>query len=95
MAGLSELNREFRPKCPTCGSSIDLREYWNTLFDRILGLLAAGERVCISGFGSFEAKPYGGWTIKGLDGEEKKVTPRQIIRFYASALAKKRINKQA
>lgn len=93
MAGLDELNRDFHPKCPSCHTALDLREYWKALFAKILELLNSGERVRIAGFGSFEAKPFGGWTIKGLNGEPKPVRKRRVIRFYASNKAKELINK--
>lgn len=92
MAGLDEMNREFRPKCPHCHAAIDLREYWKALFQTMLRRLSDGERVRITGFGAFEAKPYGGWNIKGLDGKKKAVPKGRVIRFYASGKAKKAIN---
>lgn len=94
MAGLDVMNREFRPKCPHCHASLDLREYWKALFQTMLRRITSGERVRITGFGSFEAKPYGGWKIKGLDGTEKDVPKSRVIRFYSSDKAKKTLNRK-
>lgn len=92
MAGLYNLNKDFKPKCPHCYQSIDLKEYWKVLFQTIIDRLDKGERVTLPGFGAFEAKPYGGWDIKGIDGQNRKVPKGRVIRFYASAKAKKIIN---
>lgn len=92
MSGMDELNRELKPKCPHCNASLDLRDYWKAMFSIILERLAAGERIRITNFGSFEAKAFGGWKIKGLDGKEKEVRIGRVIRFYASEKAKKLIN---
>lgn len=92
MAGLDELNREFKPKCPSCNAALDLRDYWKAMFAAILRRLALGERIRITNFGSFEAKPFGGWTIKGLDGKDTLVPRGRVIRFYASGKAKQMVN---
>jgi len=91
MTGFNEIMREVRTKCPKCASALDLEEVGQEVFRRILDHLKAGERVQISGFGTFTAKPMKEREIFGF-GEKKKMEARLVLRFKASEQAKAHLN---
>jgi nucleoid DNA-binding protein len=91
MTGFNEIAREVRTKCPRCSSALDLQEVGQELFKRILEHVKAGERVQISGFGTFTAKPMKEREIFGF-GETKTMEARLVLRFKASEQAKAFIN---
>lgn len=93
MAGLSEIVQDMRPKCSHCHKAIDLSEFANEMFQRILKTIATGDRVFVAHFGTFTAKYVAGRVIQSF-GTEKQIAGRNVIRFRAAAHAKRVINEK-
>ena len=95
MAGIDEISKEFNPRCPHCHGALSMREYVKELFSLILARLSKGERVQVSGFGSFNVTTVKARKIPSLDGTIKDIPPRKVIRFRASQKAKTEVNSES
>lgn len=93
MAGINDILEEMRAKCQKCHGALDLSEFADELFKRILSRLEQGERVQISGFGSFTARYVGDRKIQGFGGPTT-MKGRRIIRYRASPHAKAIVNNE-
>lgn len=83
-------------QCPSCGKSIHTNTLWPGFFRRIIDTVRGGDTVTVSGFGNFRARLLKGRTLKSplLSGGKVKFGDRQVLRFHASATAKKVLNGQ-
>lgn len=83
-------------QCPHCGRSVATNTLWSGFFRKIIEVLRTGETVTITGFGNFRARMLKGRTLKSplLKKKGGKVTfgDRLVMRFHASASAKKVLN---
>ena len=76
------------PRCPHCKKKLDLTDILDLagiidmIFRRILAVIKGGERVQISGFGSFQANDINGREL--FDGEI--IMPQRKLKSYGTAL---------
>ena len=64
----------------------------DTLIEAICERLAAGERVGISGFGTFELRDKSARTGRNpRTGEEADIAPRRVVVFRPSRILKQRV----
>jgi len=72
----------------------DVEAVVETLINTIVGEVAKGEKVQITGFGSFERKSRGARTIKNpRTGEPMQVAPSKSPSFSAGSVFKEKVNK--
>lgn len=93
MAGLKKICSDMRAKCPYCNRRLDLSDFGNEIFRRVLKILSIGKSVSISNFGSFRAPITKGRDVSGLKTEVNITRDKRIIRFRASNAAKKSVNR--
>jgi len=76
---------------------IDTTKALNAFFENILKRCASGEDVHITGFGTFKARIHKGRTLKSplLEGGEISYDDLLVLRFSASASAKRKLNSGA
>lgn len=94
MAGIDEIAKEVKPRCPHCHGALNMREYIREIFSAMLEHMSKGSRVLVSGFGSFNVTVVKEREIPSLDGTRKVIPQRKVIRFRASKRAKDIINSQ-
>jgi integration host factor subunit alpha len=91
MAGINDVS--MNPRCPHCSRPLHLGQYIPEVFKRILEKLEKGEDVRVAGFGSFSARFIKERKLPYLvDGMEKIMKSRRVIRFRASPKAKASVN---
>ena len=72
----------------------DVEAVVESFLNTIVGSVAKGEKVQITGFGSFERKQRGERTIKNpRTGEPMKVPPSKSPSFSAGSVFKEKVNK--
>jgi len=72
----------------------DVETVIENLINTIIGEVAKGEKVQITGFGSFERKERGERNIKNpRTGEDMKVPPSKSPSFTAGSVFKEKVNK--
>ena len=72
----------------------DVETVVGTLTDTIMAEVAKGEKVQITGFGTFERKERGERTIRNpRTGEDMKVAPSKSPSFSAGSVFKEKVNK--
>ena len=72
----------------------DVEAVVENLLNTIIGEVAKGEKVQITGFGSFERKSRGERNIKNpRTGEDMKVPPSKSPSFTAGSIFKEKVNK--
>lgn len=94
MAGLGDICRNLKTKCPHCGNRLDLSGVGPEVFRRIKEALAQGERVQINNFGTFVTRYIKGRQIQSFDGVVRKMKGRNVIRFSAAPDAKRQVNRK-
>lgn len=92
MAGVAKLCKDISAKCPYCNRALDLTDFGQEVFRRMLVELSKGERVEAEGFGTFRAPVAAARTVKGLKANVKLTSEKRIIRFRASVFAKEAVN---
>lgn len=93
MSGIYDLSRSMRPKCPECGSILDVGALGNELFRKILRELMSGKSVRVDRFGvidTYVAKA--GKRVHTVYGEYKKRRPFVFVRLRMSKFAKRKLN---
>lgn len=100
MAGILELAREIRlhpVKCPHCGRSVGTADLVRELFRKIVERTAEGERVEVTRFGVFEARPHrAGKAVSKIARLGRGVIEYPetlVLRFRASRVAKRILRK--
>jgi len=72
----------------------DVEAVVENLLNTIISAVATGEKVQITGFGSFERKERGERNIKNpRTGEDMKVAPSKSPSFAAGSIFKEKVNK--
>jgi len=72
----------------------DVESIVESLINTIMGEVAKGEKVQVTGFGSFERKERGERNIKNpRTGEDMKVPPSKSPSFTAGSVFKEKVNK--
>ena len=72
----------------------DVEAIVENLINTIVSEVAAGEKVQITGFGSFERKARGERNIKNpRTGEDMKIPPSKSPSFTAGSIFKEKVNK--
>lgn len=92
MAGIRQISREIRARCPHCNRSLDLTEIGAEVFRRVLLRLVTGERVEVEKFGVFRLKNQPARTIEGLKSNVTYIRAYRQINFRALPHAKAAVN---
>lgn len=92
MAGIRQISKSVKARCPHCNRSLDLTDLGAEMFRRILLKLRDGERVEIEDFGRFKLKRQPPRQIVGLKSGVTLIPEYVQISFKAVTHAKKVVN---
>lgn len=104
MAGVGEILASMSTRCPNCATALEPNELINEFFRQVVERLKAGERVQVTGFGSFTPGMIAGRTVrkppprKGAKRSKKspeafvEVPDREVVRFKMADALKAAMN---
>lgn len=93
MAGINQISRELKARCPHCHRSLDLSDVGRELFRRILEHLKKGEVVVVDNFGRFKIRYRAARKVQGLATGVTQLPDYYQILFRAAVAAKGAVNK--